>query len=486
MGNLFLLIIVTLITIALAIVLSKIIGGGSAGATTNKDFLLGGANLGAIVAAGTLCATYWSGHAFVGSVGTAYAYGYTQLLAGAGYIPPMVIACVFLARFMKKKADKMGALSVTEYAGRIHDSAAVHFIGALANVCLMFVSLLTQFKALGRLLEPILNINGNIIVLIIGAICVAYTVFGGLKTIAYSDMIMAIGMTIGAIFCVVTVFNNTSLAELTSNLRAIDVELTNPTTGVPYGQSVIGPFLIIVYAAIGLMSTPYTATRFLAVKKDVKWWKFAFWCVIFAGAWEVLPFVGNFVRSTGVQLDTADSAMGYFLSHYVGKGMMAIIAVFIMMAIRSTIDSVLQSISGSISYDMRYALTKGKSADDVQKSMRINRIVVAVVGVLGIAFNWLTQPSFLVFMGTLGTGTLEAIMCGPMFISTFWQGNKYGAIASMIGGGVFTAWALLSETLMWTTAPVVGCIIAAALYFGVSAATFKICPRAEMSSVITH
>ncbi len=486
MFNFILIIGITLLTVGLAVVLSKIGGGGSksAAAVDNKDFLLGGGNLGALVSAGTLCATYWSGHAFVGSVGTGYGYGYTQLIAGAAYVPALVFACIFLAKFLKRKAENMGALSVTEYAGRIHGSRAVHMLGAIANVVLMFVMLLTQFQALGALLEPIVGIDGDIIVVIIGGICVAYTIFGGLKTIAYSDMLMAIGMTIGAIICVIIVFSYTSLGEMTDKLMAIDSELANPTTGAPYGSMQWGAFLIVPYAAVGLIATPYTATRFLSVKKDIKWWKFGFWCCVFAMTWEILPFVGTFIRSQGIELPVADDAMGYFLANYVNPVIMAFVAVCILMAIRSTVDSLLQSISASISYDMRYVLNDGKGMDDTAKSMRYNRIAVAVVGIIGIAFNFLTQPTFLVFLGTLGTGTLQSIMFGPMFISTFWQGNKYGAIASMIGGGLVTSYCLLSEVLMWTMAPLAGDLTAAVLYFVVSAATFKICPRAQVQSAI--
>ncbi|MEA4891663.1 MAG: hypothetical protein VB085_03760 [Peptococcaceae bacterium] len=152
----------TLATVGFAVFLSRRSTAGSqGGVTTDKDFLLAGKTLSAFTAAGTLCATYWSGHAFVGSVGTAYAYGYTQIMAGASYVPPLVFACIFLAKFLKRKADKMGSLSIAEYASQIHGSATVHTMCALTNACLMFVMLITQFKALGTLLSPILGIGGD-------------------------------------------------------------------------------------------------------------------------------------------------------------------------------------------------------------------------------------------------------------------------------------------------------------------------------------
>lgn len=472
----------TLATVGFAVLLSRRSSStGSGAAASDKDFLLAGKSLSAFTAAGTLCATYWSGHAFVGSVGTGYAYGYTQIMAGASYIPPLVFACIFMAKFLKKKADKMGSLSIAEYAAQIHGSKAVHGLCALANACLMFVLLITQFSALGTLLSPILGIDGSWIVVIIGGICIVYTMYGGLKTVAYSDIIMAVGMTIGAAICLIYVFKNTSLGELTSALNAVDPELVNPSSGAPYGSMKFGALLIMPYALFGLISMPYTATRFLSVKNDIKWWKFGAWCCVFAMFWEVLPFVGNYIRAFGPVPGKPDDAMAVFLSTYMNPFFSAFVAVFIMMAIRSTVDSVLQSISSSISYDLRKIFVGEMS---VEKSMKINRAVVCIVGVVGICLNFFNHPSFLVFLGTLGSGTLSAIMFGPIFISTFWQGNKYGAIASMIGGGLVCGYGLASGAMMWTVAPLMGDLVAAVLYVVVSMATFKICPRAEFKSAI--
>lgn len=475
---------ITLLTVGLAVLLSRIFGGGKSGAADNKDFLLAGGNLGAFVAAGTLCATYWSGYAFVGSVGTGYAFGYNQLLGGACYVPALLVGVLFMAKFLKKKADKMGSLSISQYAGQIHGSATVHALCAISTILLMFVSLMTQFKALGRLLEPLLGIDGDVVALVIGIICILYTMYGGLKTVAYSDIIMAVGMTIGTLLCIFFVFKNMSLGEMTANLRAIDPQLTDPTSGAPYGEFKWGAMMMFPMALFGLIGTPHTATRFLSVKKDIKWWKFGLWCFVFAGLWELLPFVGTFLRAAGVELEVADTAMAFFLNNYTSGIIRAFVAVCVLMAIRSTVDSVLQCIASSFSYDLRYVINKGKGMDDTAKAMRYNRIFVAIIGVAAIGANFFTEPKFLVFMGTLGVGTLEAIMFGPMFVTTFWQGNKYGAIASMLVGGISTGYFLLTDTLMWATASVVGELLAAVVYVVVSLATFKICPRAKIESSI--
>ncbi|MEA4891664.1 MAG: hypothetical protein VB085_03765 [Peptococcaceae bacterium] len=133
-------IVVTVISVVIAMYAAR--GKQGSGITSDEDFLVAGRDLGSFAAACTLVATYWSGYAFIGSVGVAWEFGYNSLVAGAAYVPPLVFAVIFLANYLKKKAYKMGSLSIPEYAGQIHNSAGVHAVIAVLNVLLMTVKAL--------------------------------------------------------------------------------------------------------------------------------------------------------------------------------------------------------------------------------------------------------------------------------------------------------------------------------------------------------
>jgi sodium/pantothenate symporter len=451
------------------------------GVKNEKDFLVAGRTLGPFVAACTLCATYWSGYAFLGSVGVAYKYGYSQMLAGAAWVPPVLIIVLFFANFLKKRAYEIGSLTIPEYAGQVHGSPLIHLVAAMLSLFLMLVFMTAQMKAMGYLMGPILGASFGTTVLIMGAVITIYTLMGGMRAVAHTDTVQAIGMTLGAIIVVVAVFKQGSFAHLTETLSAIDTELVNPTTGAPYGSHWTAPLLIIPYGLVGLLATPYIANRLISVKVDIKWHHMALASLPIMIIWELIPLVGFGTRAYLPALEKADQAMPMWINTQLPEFVGAFITVFILMAIMSTGDSILHTISSTVAYDARKVLLKRSLSE--KTNLLINRVVVGLAGFIAILFALYSPPFFLVFLGTLGVGTLKSALFGPVLISIFWKGNRIGAIASMIGGGGLCAWGLLSKNLGWMEAPIAGDIAALVLYIGVSLATFKIDPRVETKDV---
>lgn len=58
---------------------------------SGEGFLLGAKQVGAFIGAGTLMATGYSGWGFIGSPGTAYAYGTIEILANFFYAPVLFL-----------------------------------------------------------------------------------------------------------------------------------------------------------------------------------------------------------------------------------------------------------------------------------------------------------------------------------------------------------------------------------------------------------
>ena len=80
-------------------------------------------------------------------------------------------------------------------------------------------------------------------------------------------------------------------------------------------------------------------------------------------------------------------------------------------------------------------------------------------------------PFMLSWLGILGSGTLLAAMIGPVFISTFWQGNVAGALTAMVVGFFTSAGLLTLTSLGWVEGPLIGCLASSACYVVVSLAT---------------
>ena len=88
-------------------------------------FLVAGRSLGAFVGAGTIVATGFSGGGFMGSPGVTYQFGAIEVLGNFFFAPAMVIAVLYFARFMQRKAIEMGSNTIPEYIGQSHGGGAM-------------------------------------------------------------------------------------------------------------------------------------------------------------------------------------------------------------------------------------------------------------------------------------------------------------------------------------------------------------------------
>lgn len=286
-------------------------------------------------------------------------------------------------------------------------------------------------------------------------------------------------MSIGCIFIMFQIFGDISLSGLVAKMNEIDPELVNPSSGRPYGEPKIGPFLVAPYAFMFAAVLPYMCVRFLGVREDTKWRHIAAISVPLGIVLSLIPIVGAYVRvkaHMGVipALASADAAMPTYLTNFMPGILGGIISLFIVFAMGSTADSILQVLSASVSHDLRKSLT-GKD-DHSPKTIRlINRSAVVVMGIVGFLAMLSAPPAFLNFISILGTGTLQAAMAGPVFIGTLWLGNSIGAIASMIGGAATAGTLLLYTDMGWVVSPLIGDAVGIALYIVVSKLTFRIC-----------
>lgn len=175
------------------------------------------------------------------------------------------------------------------------------------------------------------------------------------------------------------------------------------------------------------------------------------------------------------ELAEADQAMPVYLETFLHPAMGGFITLCILFAMQSTANSLLHTVSSAASHDLRLALFP--THENPRTVLLINRAAVAVFGLFGLVMMLYAPLFFLSWLGILGTGTLLAALVGPVFVSAFWRGNSYGALAAMAGGFCTSGYLLVWTDAGWVVGPLVGCVISTALYVGESIATAGLSPR---------
>nr|WP_082708953.1 sodium:solute symporter family protein [Marinobacterium profundum] len=449
-------------------------------------FLVAGRSLGPFVGAGTIVATGFSGWGFMGSPGVAFEFGAIEILGNFFFAPAMVIAVLYFASFLRKQADSLGSCTIPQYIAQLHGSGPlsrlVQGVAALISIVLLLVFLTSQIKAVGLLGASWLGIDlGSSATMMIGVI-ILYTMLGGLAAVAWTDTLMVCGMAVGAVVMMVQMFTDLSPAELVARLDAIDPALLNPSSAQPYGENKSSVFLVLPYAFLFTAVLPYMAVRFLALKPGVKFHQVAIWVAPLGCLLSLVPIVGLYVRAKHPELAQADQAMPYYLSHYLHPILGGIITLFILFAMKSTANSLLHTISSAASHDLRLALFPNSGASN-ERVLWINRSAVALLGITGLVMMLFAPPFMLSWLGILGTGTLLAVLIGPVFISSIWRGNSYGALAAMFSGLITSGGCLLFTDLGWVEGPLIGCAVSSFMYVAVSQLTFSRSPRTQSAGL---
>ncbi|KAG1667128.1 High-affinity choline transporter 1 [Nymphon striatum] len=170
---------------------------GEAMESESEEVMLAGRSIGLFVGIFTMTATWVGGGYINGTAQSLYTTGLVGCQAPFGYALSLVIGGMFFANKMREQGyvtmldpfqdtfgERMGGLLfIPALCGEIFWSAAI-------------------LSALGATLSVIIDIDVNTSVIVSACIAIFYTFFGGLYSVAYTDVIQLICIFIGLWICI--------------------------------------------------------------------------------------------------------------------------------------------------------------------------------------------------------------------------------------------------------------------------------------------
>ena len=235
-------------------------------ATRNTDessaegFYLGGRSLGALTIAGSLLLTNLSAEQIVGLNGQAFSEGILVM----AWETLAAIAIVATAIFLLPKYMRSGITTIPEFIeGRFDQQTrailAVLFLIAFGVVLLptILYSGSLAFSTMFNLPE-LLDMSQSAVIWLcvwsIGVIGIIYAIFGGLKAVAVSDLINAIGLLVGGLLIPIfglSVIGDGSIVDGIETLWNSNPEKFNAagdiTSSIPFGTIFTGMMIAQIY-----------------------------------------------------------------------------------------------------------------------------------------------------------------------------------------------------------------------------------------------
>jgi SSS family solute:Na+ symporter len=169
---------------------------------SQETFFVAGRDLGWIPEGMSIYATIVSGAVFTGTVGLFYASGVNMLGYGLGYALLMPILYYIVGSQVRRFSRHYKFQTQAEIFGALYDSRVLRFGAAIGGVVFLVPYFAVNAVAMGVVLESSLDLPYQIGVLLFLVVTLSYATVGGLRSVAYTDVLNG---AIALLFTVVTV-----------------------------------------------------------------------------------------------------------------------------------------------------------------------------------------------------------------------------------------------------------------------------------------
>lgn len=399
-----------------------------------EEFMVGNRSLNFITVMFTIMASWWSGVGFMGSQGWTYTRGASYLYAIV-YASLAVIILYTIAPKMWAFGKKYGLMTQGDFIGFRYQSKNLQVLTACLGLVCMIPYVMVQLVAVGTILEVISNqavpywLGCLIGILLI----VIYTSLGGMRSVAFTDviqgMILLFSMIVGGIFIVGYFFGG--LGELFARVMENDPEHLTLYGG---GYSSLLWLGAIIQSGLGGYVWPHMFIRVFGAKSPQTLQRSAIGAGLmnFVVIFFVITGLAAFAVLTPEQVGTYPDANMFRMMILMGSPLLlGIAASGALAAAMSTVDSQLHASSGMVAQDIYYKTINPKAKEEtVVKISMISIVVFAIITY----FLALLRPASIAEVLLITYGFLVQLF-PAIVIGLFWKGaNKHGVIWGIVGG----------------------------------------------------
>jgi sodium/proline symporter len=410
-----------------------------------SGYFIAGKKLPPWVVAFSTNATGESGWLLLGLTGMGYAAGAQAFWVVAGEVVGIAAAWLLMSRKLKRLSDESDSITVPDVlAARFNDKANVlRKISLLIILVMVGAYVAAQMVATGKAFDGFTDLDYSTGLLVGAAIIILYTLVGGYKAVAWTDLVQGVLMLLGLIIVPVIAI------ETAGGWSAVVVELGAQDPGLlsawgPQGQSTAAMVGILSFLAVGLpfMGVPQLMVRFMSARSEKSLVPAMVISVIVILLFDLgAVLTGMAGRALFPGLEDPEGILPLISTDLLHPVLGGIMMVVVLAAIMSTVDSLLILASSAVVRDY-WQQVRGSNLSDRALANR-GKLVTVIIGIIGVTFALHQTPLIFWFVLFAWSGLGAAF--GPVLLCALWYPgtNLAGAVAGMLGGFVTTVtWVL--------------------------------------------
>ena len=425
-----------------------------------KDYFLGGRQMGAWVSALSAGASDMSAWVLMGLPASIYASGLSKAWIAIGLMIGYALSWIFEAPRLRRFSIEAGdSITIPQYLTNrfLSKSKVLQIICAIIFIVAYTIYAASSIKACGTLFNTVLGMNATVAMYLAAAIIIAYTFLGGFSAVCWTDffqgMLMLAALLIAPIFAWSLIQSGSVQAstEFPEHFWSLTADWRDIVSGLGWG--------------LGYFGMPHIIIRFMSIKSDRELRKSS----VIGISWTLVILVMSVLSACVGRMflgEIADSSTVFIqLTRRIFPPLVSgILLSAILAASMSTADSQLLAASSAFASDV-YKPVFRKNASD-KEMLWAGRIVV--LGISIVALIIASNPNSGTIMGLVENawGVFGAAFGPAILLSLFWRKLSFGGATAgiLVGAVVDILWlSFLSSTGIYEIIPGFFCGLIAAL-----------------------
>ena len=352
--------------------LFSLIGIGLAGRFARKentmaDFYLAGRGMGVFVLFLTLYATQYSGNTLIGFTGRAYREGFTALVT-VTFMTVIVGAYLIFAPKLYRLSKEHNYITMGDFIQHRFQSTTLTVTITIIAIIALGNYILTNLKAIGFII--VAATGGQVSfaqgIIVLSLIMVIYETLGGMRSVAWTDMIQGVLLLFGVFFIFIAIQSEYGgLAKMSEQIKNIRPDFWQPPDWG--GKRLWLSTIIIVF--FGISVYPHAIQRIYAAR-DEKTLRRSFQIMIFmplvTTLFMIIVGIVGAAQIPGLDRQGSEQITLLLLNDLAQKipAISWLLVIFLsaaVAAIMSTVDSALLAISSLVTQDL-YGKVKPESS----------------------------------------------------------------------------------------------------------------------------
>ena len=394
-----------------------------------KDFFLGGRQMGAWVSALSAGASDMSAWVLMGLPASIYAAGMGQtwiaIGLALGYAASWIFEAPRLRRFSIAAKD---SITIPQYLTNrfLSSSKALQLLCAAIFLVAYTIYAASSIKACGTLFNTVMNIDANVAMYIAAFIIIAYTFLGGFSAVCWTDffqgLLMLGALLIAPIFALSLVKSGSvsAAAELPNGYFKFWTSWQDVASGLGWG--------------LGYFGMPHIIIRFMSLKSEKELRKSSVigisWTVIIL-VMSVLSgivgrlFLGNIEDSSVVFITMTRKIFPALFS--------GILLSAILSAAMSTADSQLLASASAFANDVYKPIIRKNASN--KEMLWASRLIVVAIAIVALFIAANPNSGTIMALVENAWGVFGAAFGPVILLSLFWKRLTFsGAVAGIAAG----------------------------------------------------